>query len=147
MSPHVKNPSLQVDIGTLPFPGSNQQDGAAEGKSNQKFLEDMVRRLSEELSKLQSSDKPAPDSRSVASATPPAFLEVKAALSPARPRLPCSGPTPCGFAPIQGLAEGAPLPLWLSDAKYMSPLLVIYDKQLREQVCGCPLSILPFCTV
>jgi hypothetical protein len=35
---------------------------------------------------------------------------------------------------FQGVVGDAPLPLWLSDPKYLSPLLVAYDKHIQEQV-------------
>ena len=38
---------------------------------------------------------------------------------------------------MQGLVDGAPLPPWLTDAQYLSPLLVAYDQRLAEQVQSC----------
>lgn len=34
----------------------------------------------------------------------------------------------------QGMAEGAPLPPWLTDAQYLSPLLIAYDQSIADQV-------------
>jgi hypothetical protein len=73
--------ACQVDIGLLAFPRADGGESAGLGsemRSNIRFLEDIVRRLSEELSKVQASDTPSTDGRSLAGATPPAFLEVKA---------------------------------------------------------------------
>ena len=74
--------AAQVDIGVLPFPRADGREAAGEARSNQRFLEDMVRRLSEELARLQGSDQPSADARSVAGATPAAFLEVPWMRSP-----------------------------------------------------------------
>eukprot|EP00873_Tetraselmis_striata_P025321 jgi/Tetstr1/445585/TSEL_033357.t1 len=99
----------RVDIGSLALPRGDGGESAglgAEARSQLRFLEDMVRRLSEELSRVQMADQPAGATADSATA-PPAFLE--------------------------GVAGNAPLPLWLSDPKYLSPLLVAYDKHLNTQ--------------
>ena len=70
------------------------------------LLEEMVRRLSEELARLQSEGA------------------RKAAGQTAQPAQP---------APSIAGEEGAPLPPWLRDAATLSPLLLAYDRQLGSK--------------
>eukprot|EP00240_Pyramimonas_obovata_P001697 CAMPEP_0118930520 /NCGR_PEP_ID=MMETSP1169-20130426/7177_1 /TAXON_ID=36882 /ORGANISM="Pyramimonas obovata, Strain CCMP722" /LENGTH=474 /DNA_ID=CAMNT_0006872885 /DNA_START=196 /DNA_END=1616 /DNA_ORIENTATION=- len=99
-----------VDLGAVATLTKTEQV-VSDLKLQNTFLEDQVKRLSDQLSKFQAlgftMDNKSPGGRSG------------------------DGMSPTGF--LEGMVEGAPLPPWLTDAQYLSPLLVAYDQRLLEQ--------------
>ncbi|KAK3287448.1 hypothetical protein CYMTET_5032, partial [Cymbomonas tetramitiformis] len=101
-----------LDLGTLASSTRTEQV-ADEFKSRITFLEDHVRRLTEELSRAQTSN----------------ISSVQAETGGSK--APLGGVTRASF--LEGLVDGAPLPPWLTDAKYLSPLLIAYDDRIAQQ--------------
>jgi hypothetical protein len=48
--------------------------------------------------------------------------------------LSCADHVCMAVSAAQALPDGAPLPAWLSDSQYLSPLLLAYDQRIAEQV-------------
>lgn len=143
-------PAAPVPVNHEPLcalrPTINQLNGGtalsqAELRTENGFLRDQVRRLTDELARAQSTLGHSHSTADGAAASQGgrSFLEVRArdrgkSLLQRETEGMCADDVCVAVAAAQALPDGAPLPAWLSDSQYLSPLLLAYDQRIAEQV-------------